>query len=86
MVCIGSASEDGVWLTSAKYQSLKSYISHPVSQKELLEQVGILSFYAYIPIKMPKQNKNASKKIIIFTKSPTNFYIYSFIAFFYAII
>lgn len=35
---------------------LSLYISHPVSQKELLEQVGILSFYAYIPIKIPKQN------------------------------
>jgi hypothetical protein len=65
---------------------LSLYISHPVSQKELLEQVGILSFYAYIPIKIPKQNKKRQQKIIIFTKSLTNFYIYSFIAFFYAII
>jgi hypothetical protein len=48
--------------------------------------VGILSFYAYIPIKIPKQNKKRQQKIIIFTKSPTNFYINSFNAFFYAII
>jgi hypothetical protein len=69
MVCIGSASEDGECLTSAKYQSLKSYISHPVSQKELLEQVEILSFYAYIPIKIPKRNKNAAKNHYFHKKS-----------------
>jgi hypothetical protein len=62
MVCIGSASEDGECLTSAKYQSLKSYISHPVSQKELLEQVGILSFLLIFLSKYQNKTKNASKK------------------------
>jgi hypothetical protein len=47
---------------------LSLYISHPVSQKELLKQVGILSFYAYIPIKIPKQNKNNSKKSLFSQK------------------
>ena len=61
------------------------YITSSI-EKRVSVASGNFEFYAYIPIKISKQSKKASKKIIIFTKNLTNFYIYSFIAFFYAII
>jgi hypothetical protein len=44
------------------------YISHPVLQKELLEQVGILSFLLIFLSKYQNKTKNASKKSLFSQK------------------